>query len=129
MTKPKRTCLWLILILPIFWACDDPFEHSRCKWNVVSEQASPDRTFSAELTHYSCKPETDKVYRTRVRIFRANVGPPYEEETVFMAEGKQSIKTFWSDSQNLLVQCENISPGDETFRLDHWGGVTVSFKC
>ena len=129
MSMPQRTFLWLVLLPLVFSACDDPFEHSRCRWNVVSEQASPDQTFSAELTQYLCKPETEKVYRTRVRLFRTNSGPAYEEETVFMAEGKQSIKTSWSDSQNLLVQCENIAPGAETFRLDHWAGVTVSFRC
>ena len=120
--------LTVILGLSIMPACDDPFEHAKCRWRItLSEQVSPDQLYKASVEGWACEQKPDKTTMTRVVVYRADGSIPSEE--FFRRDGKQSIKLSWLTARHLLVECEGTPAGEENPTDHSWGDLSVSLKC
>ena len=112
-------------------ACDDPFEHAKCRWRIkFSEQVSPDQVYTATVEGWACVQQADKVETTRVVVSRAVESTPgISSEEFFNRDGIYKIKLTWLTPRHLLVECEGMPVGEENIKDQHWGDVTVSVKC
>jgi len=131
MLMLRRRYILLPIVLGLWFvsACDDPFEHSRCKWSIIfSRVPSPDQLLRAEVQGWSCKEEADKITMMQVEVGRTNDFG--SSGTVFSTGGKYSIKTSWLGPRQLLIECDGKPPNVENKKEDHWKEVKISYnKC
>jgi hypothetical protein len=118
---------WLVLNLLAFAACDDPFEHSKCKNVIVAEHVSPDKAFSAVIYEGFCKPDTKRIVETQVDIDESGEWPR-SGTMVFHAVGKQPVKTIWVEPRHLQIECQGIKPDQILKQESQWRGVKISYK-
>ena len=119
-----QICFGLALMLLVFSACDDPFEHSKCRNVPVAKHASPDNAFQAVVREGFCKPDTDKIRLTQVAIERSESSAG----VVLEVAGKQEVKITWIDARHVMIECPGLKPDRILDKQDGWQGVQVSYK-
>ena len=124
-------------------ACDDPFEHAKCRWRIFSEQVSPDKVYTASVQGWACEQRFDKATKTRVVISRENAtyklgpnetpdfskGPPSVYEEVFMRDGRFTLKLSWLTPRHLQIECEGMPVSENDWKEREWEQVKISVKC